>query len=58
MIRLAHGDGTVPRASARFDACTALGRNGEEVRHAECFGVPTFRDAVIDRVRRLRALVS
>jgi pimeloyl-ACP methyl ester carboxylesterase len=58
VIQLPQGDGTVPRASARFEACTALGRNGAKVRHAECFGVPSFRDAVIDRIRRLLALVS
>jgi hypothetical protein len=55
--QLPQGDGTVPRASARCEACTgALGRNSAAVRHAECFGEATFRASVIDRIRRLLAL--
>jgi hypothetical protein len=55
--QLPQGDGTVPRGSARCEACTAaLGRNSAAVRHAECFGEATFRASVIDRIRRLLAL--
>jgi pimeloyl-ACP methyl ester carboxylesterase len=50
------GDGTVPRAGARFDACTPIQRDSAKVEHAACFGVATFRASVLDRVRRLLTL--
>jgi pimeloyl-ACP methyl ester carboxylesterase len=56
VARRAAGDGTVPRASARFDGCTPIQRESANVEHAACFGVATFRASVVDRVRRLLTL--
>jgi len=54
VIKRNEGDGTVPRASARYTGATrALGREHFPVGHADCFASTAFREAVIDRIVKL-----
>jgi pimeloyl-ACP methyl ester carboxylesterase len=54
VIKRNEGDGTVPRASARYAAATrALSREHFPVGHADCFASSAFREAVISRVVKL-----
>lgn len=55
MDRRPAGDGTVPAPSAEFRASKPKQRDNFNVQHAECFRVPAFRDAVVNRVRRILA---